>query len=95
MNIKENIEHIKKKYLVKSEGYKCEYYSRGREDEELDYEFEMEEELETYFKEQGIQYEVKKVSGERSCSYDSDYLFVAWVSQDGKLETDFVLLESM
>lgn len=95
MNIKENINLIKERYLTKSEGYKCEYYSRSREDEELDYEFEMEEELETYFKELKIQYEVKKIGIERSCSYDSDYLFVAWINTEGKLETDFVLLESM
>lgn len=95
MNIKENIELIKEKYLTKSESYKCEYYSRGREDEELDYKFEMEEEFETYFKELNIQYKIKKVGGERACSYDSDYLFVAWINEEGKLETDFILLESM
>lgn len=95
MNIKENIKLIKDKYLIKSEGYKCEYYSRGREDEDLDDEFEMEEEFETYFKELNIQYEIKKIGGERSCSYDSDYLFVAWINEEGRLETEFTLLESM
>lgn len=95
MNIKENIKLIKDKYLTKSNSYDCKYYNSSRVDKELDYEFEIDEEIEKYLKELGIQYEIKNISGERSCSYDNNYLFVAWINTEGKLETDFTLLESM
>lgn len=95
MNIKEEIKLIKNKYLTKSSGYDCEYYHSSRVDEELDYEFEMDEEIGNYLKDLGIQYEIKNITGERTCSYDNNYLFVAWINTEGKLETDFTLLESM
>lgn len=96
MSIKENIQEIMEKYHVKNN--KNDYYQDCREDSNSNAYgsgFKITEELEEYLKFQNVQYCIKKIEGERSCSYDSDYVFLSWINKEGNLESQFILLEAM
>lgn len=83
------INEIKQKYHNESE----EYYSEYRYDEE-DNEFEMKKELEQALTEKGINFIIKKQDGFSSCSYDNDFLAVAYI-ENGVLGLETILLECM
>jgi hypothetical protein len=93
MSIKENILDIVEKYHIKDN--KHDYFQETRENPDSNFDFKITEELEEYLKSQNIQYCIKKIEGERGCSYDSDYIFLSWVNKEGNLESQFILLEAM
>lgn len=93
LTIKENIQEIIEKYHVKDN--KHDYFQECRDNPDSNFDFKITEELEQFLKELNVQYTLKKVEGERSCSYDSDYVFLSWVNKEGILESQFILLESM
>lgn len=85
----EIINEIKEKYYNKSE----EYYSEYRYDEEEN-EFEMKKEIEKELTEKGVKFIIKKQDGFSSCSYDNDFLAVAYI-ENGELGLETILLECM
>lgn len=89
MNVEEKINNIVEMYWHEDE----EYFSQFRYDEN-EKEFVMEKEIEEFLDSAKIPHSVKFESGYGSCSYDNDFLAIAWLS-DGKIELRTVLLECL
>lgn len=88
--VKNIINEVIEKYYKQDE----EYYSQYRYDEEEN-EFNMEKELKSVLDEKGINYVIVMEDGFSSCSYDNDFLAVAYIEKDGTLGLITVLLECM
>lgn len=88
--VKDIIEEIIEKYYEQDE----EYYSQYRYDEEEN-DFDMKEELKSTLDEKGINHVIEIKDGFSSCSYDNDFLAVAYMEEDGSLGLITVLLECM
>lgn len=88
--VKDIINEIIEKYYKQDE----EYYSQYRYDDEEN-EFKMEKELKSVLDEKGINYVIGMEDGFSSCSYDNDFLAVAYTEKDGALGLITVLLECM
>ena len=87
--MKKDIEKIIEKYWDEDE----EYYSSMRYEGENEEEFWMKKELEEYFEKTGTSYQINKEDGFDSPGYANEFLAIAYIDENNKLQLHTVTLE--
>ena len=87
----EKIQKIIDRYYHQDEEYYSQYRYEACDDGEI--EFDMKAEIEEYLKSVNAVYSISVEEGYSSCSYDNDFLALAWLC-NGEIKMKTILLET-